>query len=235
MKLLDNAALEHSSVVANCRMNRERVAVGGNSYSEELRFNPLSFLIERLNVAGSASWLDLCCGRGRALIETARHFAGFTGTLILHGVDLVDFFDEVPSGLETLQLEAASLHQWTPIRKYDLVTCVHGLHYVGDKLGLIERAVTWLTADGVFLASLDLANLRLRDGKPLTRPISRRFRECGLTYHHRRHVLSCAGRKSLSLGFQFLGANDAAGPNYSGQAAVDSYYDTIGCSLGQLQ
>lgn len=71
MKFLRDASLERSTVVANSRMNRERGAVGVNSYEKDAGLDPISFLADRLSVASSASWLDLCCGRGRALIETA--------------------------------------------------------------------------------------------------------------------------------------------------------------------
>lgn len=70
--LLDHNALEKSVVVANSRMNRERGAVGVNSYEQDVRLNPVAYLLNRLNVCGSTSWLDLCCGRGRALLETAQ-------------------------------------------------------------------------------------------------------------------------------------------------------------------
>ena len=36
----------------------------------------------------------------------------------------------------------ASLAAWRPERTFGLITCVHGLHYVGDKLGLISRAAS---------------------------------------------------------------------------------------------
>jgi hypothetical protein len=93
-------------------------------------------------------------------------------------------------------------------------------------LSVIEHAAGWLTADGVFMANLDLANLRLKDGSPLGRTISRRFRDCGLTYDHRRHLLKCLGARSVDFGFRYVGADDTAGPNYSGQEAVDSYYES---------
>ena len=53
---------------------------------------------------------------------------------------------------------------WRPDRCFDLNTCVHGLHYVGDKLALIARATSWLVGEGLFVANLDLANVKLSDG-----------------------------------------------------------------------
>jgi len=142
----------------------------------------------------------------------------------LHGVDLVDHFDEVPNGLTCLELETASLHDWRSKRKYDLITCVHGLHYVGDTLSLLERAVGWLTTDGMFLANFDPANLRQEDGRPLGRRVVGRLRDCGFNYNPRRHLLTLRGARSVSLGFRYAGADDTAGPNYTGQEAVDSCY-----------
>jgi hypothetical protein len=40
----------------------------------------------------------------------------------------------------------------------------------------------------------------------------------------RRHRITCTGRRELSLPYVYLGADDRAGPNYTNQPAVDSYY-----------
>ena len=80
MKLLDEATLENTGVVANCRMNRERRL---SSYGEELGFSIPRFLSARRDPA----WLDLCCGHGRALTEAAQALKGR-----FYGVDLVDTF-----------------------------------------------------------------------------------------------------------------------------------------------
>ena len=85
------------------------------------------------------------------------------------GVDLVGMFLRPDPGLTCLRLVEASLSTWRPDRPFDLITCVHGLHYVGDKLGLIARAASWLAEDGLFVASLDLHNLKFADGRPAGR------------------------------------------------------------------
>ena len=59
--------------------------------------------------------------------------------------------DEGQLSLECLRLVEASLSAWRPDRSFDLITCVHGLHYVGDKLGLVARAASWLAEDGLFV------------------------------------------------------------------------------------
>jgi predicted TPR repeat methyltransferase len=70
-------------------------------------------------------------------------------------------FHRVAPDLSCLRLVEASVTAWRPERTFDLITCVHGLHYVGDKLGLITRATSWLAKDGLFVASLDVHNLKV--------------------------------------------------------------------------
>ena len=175
MDLLDDDQLERSGVVANCRMNRERDLLGSNGYDRELGFNPLDFLKERLASGRNVAWLDLCCGTGKALIQAARsvHAEGLAPRVEIVGVDLVGMFHRPEPGTTCLRLVEASLASWRPDRPFDLITCVHGLHYVGDKLGLIARAASWLIDDGLFVANLDLANLKLADGRAAGRGITR--------------------------------------------------------------
>jgi len=167
MEFLSDDVLEQSGVVANSRMNRERTLIGSNGYSKEVGFNPLDLLKETVASAGQAHWLDLCCGSGKALIEAARivHSEGIDSRIEILGVDLVGMFSDSGSEQKCLRLVEASLTAWQPGRTFDLVTCVHGLHYIGDKLGLIARAASWLTSNGQFAANLDLNNLRLQDGR----------------------------------------------------------------------
>ena len=222
-RLLDDA-LAASSVVANCAMNRERQLVGVNSYAKELGFSPLDRIRTRLSTSGAAAWLDLCCGTGRALSQAAAQLRdeGLAERVTLVGVDLVEHFDRVPDGLP-VRLVCAPLGGWTPDRAFDLVTCVHGLHYVGDKLAALARAASWLTADGYLAADLDLTAIRTPDGRPV-RGLAAALRRCGVDYDPRRHRVTCTGRRALALPYSYLGADDRSGPNYTGQPAVTSYY-----------
>jgi SAM-dependent methyltransferase len=228
-KLLDSDALELSGVVANSVMNRERVCVGKNSYAQELSFDPLDFLKSRLETQGQAAWLDLCCGRGRALIEAAERLASYLSNsdLKLLGVDLVAMFDSYSPGLSFIRLQEFSVSSWRPDCPFDLITCVHGLHSVGDKLGLIQNAASWLKDNGVFLANLDPDNLKFPNGVSVGNKIIRDLRRIGVKYQARKHLIVCEGRKDFTLNYRYLGADDAAGPNYTGQAAVNSYYDKL--------
>src|SRR5436190_23996900 len=106
MRLLKTSDLQRSPVVANCAMNRERWLNGGNSYSRDLNVDILSVLRERRGGSKVASWTDLCCGSGRALIQAAGELcrAG-EGSIEIIGLDLVGYFDANPhrEGLTLLE------------------------------------------------------------------------------------------------------------------------------------
>lgn len=229
MKLLGDEVLERSAVVANCRMNRERDFLGSNGYDRELGFNPLDILKERVASDRLSAWLDLCCGTGKALIQAAGtvHSEGFGPRIEILGVDLVGGFHRVDPALTTLRLVEASLSTWQPDHPFDLITCVHGLHYVGDKLEVIARAASWLVDDGVFVASLDLANVKLSDSRGSGRRVTVDLRRAGLVYDRRKRLLTCRGRRLVGFPYHYLGADDQAGPNYTGQPAVNSHYSLI--------
>ncbi|GAA2702029.1 class I SAM-dependent methyltransferase [Actinoplanes palleronii] len=219
--LLDDRALHASSVVANCAMNRERQLAGVNSYARELGFDPVAWLAAL--PGEGVGWLDLCCGSGRALLQAAERVRADAE---LVGVDLVDAFLPHKAAPRTggPVLVAAPIESWTPERLFDLITCVHGLHYVGDKLGVLGRVVSWLTPGGRFVADLDLDSVRVGEGRVAGRRLASHLRAAGIDYDGRRKRISCAGARKLSLPYEYLGADDRAGPNYTGQPAVHSHY-----------
>ncbi|MBO0863024.1 MAG: methyltransferase domain-containing protein [Chloracidobacterium sp.] len=208
-------------------MNRERACAGKNSYAHELSFDQLDFLKSRLETEGQAAWLDLCCGRGRALIEAADALASYSpgSNLELLGVDLVAVFDSYSPSLSFMHLRQSSVSSWRSERLFDLITCVQGLRYIGDKLGLMRNALSWLKEDGVFLANLDPDNLKFQDGASAGNKIIRDLRRIGFDYQVRKHLIVCKRKRAFTLNYKYLGADDAAGPNYTGQAAVNSHYD----------
>lgn len=219
--LLDDEALERSSVVANCTMNRERGLTGSNGYGRELGLDVAALITDRLSRgAETFRWLDLCCGTGTALLECARLVDD--PRLRITGVDLVDFFAGPPHpGVEFVTGPVAS---FVPRRSYDLVTCVHGLHYIGDKLDVLTRAASWLSADGRLVANLDLAAVVTEQGRPWGRRLAGALRSAGFDHDPRRRRVTCTGRRRVRLPFRYLGADDQAGPNYTGQPAVNSHY-----------
>lgn len=224
LSLMDLGALEWTDVVANCTMNRERRLEGGNGYGRELGQAPLNLLRTAIERNGSAAWLDLCCGQGRALIEAARVLekAGQRADVVLHGIDLVDMFAQA-SGPSPPQFFVASLHAWEAPRSYDLITCVHGFHYIGDKLDLLARVSRWLTPEGTLLAHLDFDSIHI-EGKASRAWLRTALKRHGFTYHPQRRLVRRIGPAVIDWGLDFLGADPKAGPNYTGQPAVDAYY-----------
>ncbi len=225
-KLLHDKQLDASSTVANCRMNREREIRGTNSYAADLRFDILDNLAQRLEHQATVAWLDLCCGSGRALIQAADHFhtSALESRVRIDGIDLVSMFASQPATATCLNFQVASLNDWSPGIKYDLITCVHGLHYIGDKLGLLARTASWLTKNGLFVANIDLANLQRSDKKQWARHLSKQLRAAGFQYESRHHLISCTGPLNCSFPYIYEGADDNAGPNFTGQPAVNSIY-----------
>lgn len=225
MNLLPEAQLIWSPTVANSRMNRERNASGVNSYEQEFKFKPEAYLAAKIAAYGQASWLDLCCGRGNALIQTARYFEqhGQQHLLQLTGVDLVDSFQPLDENITCVEFVSASLLDWVPAQTYDLITCVHGLHYLGDKLKVIETSMAALNPSGRFVANLDVNNLVIQ-GTNTSAYLKKSFKQLGIAYHARRKVLERVGGLAIKFDLQYLGADDHAGPNYTGQDAVTSYY-----------
>jgi trans-aconitate methyltransferase len=211
-------------VVANNAMNRERQLAGVNSYQRELGFSPLGFLVATVADTGTAAWLDLCCGTGRALIQAAvtLHRDGLAHRTVIVGVDLVDAFAPTLVPLPNLHLACSPIDAWTPDRDFDLITCVHGLHYVGDKLAALTRAASWLAPFGRLVADLDLNEVVTPRGP---RALARTLRAAGFSYDFRRRQVNRTGRLDASLPYRYLGADDQAGSGYTGQPSVASYYE----------
>ncbi|MFG1958558.1 class I SAM-dependent methyltransferase [Nonomuraea sp. NPDC049028] len=230
MNLLDDDALERSSVVANCRMNRERRLPG---YNRELGIDVVDTLRVRRRAGEPVRWLDLCCGTGYALGQAADLLGGEDGEdgeggeggeAEIVGVDLVGFFARTPCP-PRLRLITASVTTWRPEHPFDLITCVHGLHYIGDKLGLLARIGTWLADDGLFLANFDVRAIRLEGGAPAGRRLTTSLRSQGVRYDGRTRRIGWTGRRLIDLPYRYRGSDDQAGPNYTGQPAVNSYYE----------
>ena len=222
--MLNHQQLETSDIVANCRMNRERQLAGVNSYEQELGFHPLYWLKERHRGNQTVRWLDLCCGRGRALVDAAAIVEQAALPIEIVGVDLVRAIEDVVGNYDCLSLVIASLHTWQPTGRFDLVTCVHGLHYLGDKLGMLLRVRDWLRVDGKFVGHLDLDNLRWEDGCSAGPALIATMRKLGMTYSKPSGRIEFSGEGEGTFPADYLGADDQAGPNRTGQPAVNSFY-----------
>ncbi|QHT68047.1 class I SAM-dependent methyltransferase [Rhodocytophaga rosea] len=225
MQLQGEQSLIWSTVVANCRMNRERGLLGVNSYEKELKLNILSFLEQKAEQKEIIYWLDICCGTGKALVEAAASLQskGITNVKI-EGWDVAGVFMNGHTSFSNLQFVTDTITNWQPTYHYDLITCVHGLHYIGDKLEVIQRCISYLTKDGLFIGNLDLKNIKKLDGTNLERQLRKTLQNCKIQYNLRHHLLTCEGKKQLKFDLQYVGADDQAGKNYTGQEVVDSYY-----------
>lgn len=226
MKLLETNALHWSPVVANNRMNRKRKATGINSYAQELNFAPYDFLQTRSSLP--VRWIDLCCGQGKALLETAQQLNASGHSALLEGWDLVDFYDPIPlQDRQMVQFVTQPLEHWHPQVTYDLITCVHGIHYLGDKLALILKALSFLKPTGKFIAHLDPHSLRASHDPKFGKTVIHWLTQNGLHFQPRKRLLSRTDPLHLNHPWHYLGADDTAGPNYTGQEAVNSWYQSI--------
>ena len=228
MPIIPEEELKRSPIVANCRMNRKRKLIGINSYEKELGFNIEEFLLPKAQInKGAVHWLDICCGEGNALIELGKRLYAKqqANKISLTGIDLVGMFsgyafEEIPK----LQLIETAIENWQPTQTYDLITCIHGLHYIGDKLGIIQKIGNMLTADGLFIGNLALDNLLNESGSALSTWLKNQWAELGWQYNSRRKLLTITGRTDWPICWEYLGADDQAGPNYTGQEVVNSFY-----------
>ena len=226
MKLLSDARkLARSSIVANSKMNRQRVLSGVNSYQRELRFDIIDFLLSRLRDSEKVVWLDLCCGQGNALIDASLMLQDRgVDNIQLMGIDL--FVGAQISSIPFLDIRSGILPDALPSFSCDLVTCVHGLHYIGDKLLVITKACEILKPDGVFISNLDHKNIKATSGKTLP-GIRKWLSHAPVNYSPTTHIVRCTGNTQLKFSWLFTGANDQAGPNYTLQSVVDSYYQVL--------
>jgi len=225
MQLLPEDKLIWSPIVANSRMNRERNSSGINSYEKEFKFNPEKYLELKIKESGSASWIDLCCGLGNALQQTAAYLfdKGLRQNIILKGIDLLDSNRPDNEKNDWISFDVGSVVNWIPDQHYDLITCVHGIHYLGDKLKVIETAMGALSPQGMFIANLDLSSIVIEEADTAFL-LKERFKQAQVEYNSRTRIIKRTGNAAINFGVSYIGADDSTGPNYTGQDAVTSFY-----------
>lgn len=221
MQLITDDKLIWSPTVANSRMNRSRNASGINSYEQEFKFKPEQFLESAVAEKGSAAWLDICCGEGKALLQTAQYFKNrnLQQAIELNGIDLI----ENSNSNSDVVFYVMPFSSFKSAIKYDLITCVHGLHYVGNKLAAIEKAISLLKVNGLFVANLDLSDICIKDTNS-NQLLKDRLKKENIQYNSRRKIIKKIGYDEVSFDYDYLGADEKSGPNYTGQEAVTSYY-----------
>ena len=174
--------------------------------------------------------MDLCCGEANALIQVSKYFTDKNQeeTIQLKGIDLIDYFN--PRHMDygpLLTIEKLNLSHWNPQEKFDLITIVHGFHYIGDKLKLIRTASNALKKNGLLIGNLDLNNIRIHKEKNQGTLIRNYFKKESIVYDSRKKLLRVEGHKKINSTFRYMGADDTAGPNYTGQDSVNSIYEPL--------
>lgn len=224
MQLLQEKELIWSPVVANCNMNRKRNLSGVNSYEKDIGLDIIGFLKKRINENEKVNWMDLCCGEGKAVVQAGQLFRELKmeSGIEIEGLDLTDHFIENNSDVKLI---TNSTDNWMPYKKYDLITCVHGLHYVGNKLLAMEKIFNSLKTDGQFIGNVDLDNIKNEKGVSMKNDLMEILKEKQIDYNSRKRILICKGRRNVQFGFAYLGADDKAGKNYTGQEVVNSFYE----------
>ena len=81
----------------------------------------------------------------------------------------------------------------------------HDLRLSVFSLSLLSRAISWLTDEGLFVANLDLSNLKFADGSPAGRWVSGELRRGGLEYDRRTRLVICRGKRTITLPYATLG------------------------------
>ena len=75
------------------------------------------------------------------------------------------------------------------------------------------------------MANLCLDNVKLAERSNSCRKLLAELRRAGLEFDPRRRLIARRGWTDLELPYRYLGADDQAGPNYTGQPAVNSHYE----------
>jgi SAM-dependent methyltransferase len=207
-------------------MNRNRGLSGVNSYAVELGFDILLWLMDRARLHGNAFWCDACCGEGEALSdarsvldksEIGKNIA-FVGVDLIGGV--IDF--------RSPNIVIGDVATYDPGRPVDLITCVHGLHYIGDKVGLLEHFYSILAPGGMIACNIDFANV-LVGGTPVKswNALARSTGMKRMNATFRKHVLILhkSGVLPIRFGLKYCGAEISAEPNYTGITVINSWYE----------
>jgi SAM-dependent methyltransferase len=135
-------------------------------------------------------------------------------------VDLVGLFADGGDDFPHLHLIESPVGECVLEGQFELITCVHGLHYLGDKLGILAQYAALLSETGRLVGHLDLNNIQGIERRGLLALL----RKYGWRYDARRHLIEGTVR-SQPLPLRYLGAQDFDAPNFTGQPGVNSFYE----------
>lgn len=227
MKLKDDKSLEYSSTVANNKMNRQRQLIGINSYEEDLQYDIVAFLEAKfIQVNRPIRWLDVCCGEGRALLQASQLFATFIEEerLKITGLDLVNYFHPKLQQVEGVDLYVSPINTWQTSHSFDLITVVHGFHYIGDKLATFCKLGLLMEEKGLLLANFDTESIAIKNIGQSHFDLKKALKLQGIYYDNQNKILRCEGSKNLNFPLLYQGGDDTNYTTYTGMKGVKSYY-----------
>lgn len=106
--------------------------------------------------AGTGPWLDVGCSTGAFVAEAVR--AGCDA----EGLELSTVAADAARA-RGLRVHEAAAEDFRPARRYAVVTAFDVIEHLRDPIALVQRVVTWLQDDGIFVATLpDIASLPAR-------------------------------------------------------------------------
>ena len=127
----------------------------GDDYAE--RLDTITHVAHHSVILGSLTYgakepsvLDVGCGHGRLLRLLAGHFAQYVG------------LDWSPHAIERARslsiphtrFEVADMNHWDTTERFDAVVLNNCLSYSADPREMFERALGWLTEEGVVIVSM---------------------------------------------------------------------------------
>lgn len=116
-------------------------------YDYMLGIDPLTFL----EGFEEPSWLDIMCGKVTALRQ-----ARFRKKFDAVGIDLIDHRNLLQKILDTNRIEFIQddVEVYEPVRKFDLITSVFGIHYSDNPLAVLSSYYEKLNEGGMIVTNI---------------------------------------------------------------------------------
>ncbi len=105
-----------------------------------------------------ATWIDMCCGNGRALETFLEQHQADNCELV--GIDTCPVSNE--SGVEFV---TSNVREYEHPKPVDLITCVYGLMYIDRKIETLQKWYRQLSEGGHLVVNLDYSTLILEGGE----------------------------------------------------------------------
>ncbi len=77
----------------------------------------------------------------------------------------------------------------------------------------------------MFIGNLDLDNIVIKGSENPRKFALNLFKKNNIRYDQKKKLISISGPQKIRTNLRYLGADDKAGPNYTGQPVVNSIYE----------